>query len=177
MIKQVQDFIEEFYKLHGPFKDVLDVGSLDVNGSVHEVFIRLGHEGGFTGMDMRDGKGVDVVLNGHDIDKNWKKPSFDLVLCCDTLEHDDRFWVTVEQMRKVLKPGGWLLITVPSFFHGRHDHPSDYWRFLDTSLKDFMLQGYEDAVVVTGAWSEGANNDRPDEIFGYGRKPNGRKKA
>lgn len=150
---------------------MLDVGSLDVNGSVREVLTRLDYGGAFTGIDMRDGKGVDIALNGHDIDKKWDKPSFDLVICCDTLEHDDRFWLTVEQMRKVLKPGGWLLITVPSFFHGRHDHPSDYWRFLETSLRDSMFDGYEEVNTSAGVWSTGADNNRPDEVFGYGRKP------
>lgn len=171
MINQVEEFVANFYREHGPFKNILDVGSLNVNGSVAEVLTRIGHSGKFTGVDMRAGSGVDVVLDGHDLSKKWKKPTFDLVTCCDTLEHDNRFWLTVAEMSKVLKPGGWMLITVPSFSHPRHDHPSDYWRFLDTSLKDFMFEGFEDVEVSLQAWSEGANGDKPDEIFGFGRKP------
>lgn len=169
MIKQVKEFIDVFWKEKGPFKKVLDVGSLDVNGSVRQS-ITEGYEE-YTGVDMRDGQGVDVVLNGHVLTSRWPDPQFDLITCCDTLEHDDQFWLTVEQMRAVLNPGGYLLIAVPSFFHDRHEHPSDYYRFLETVLQDVFFQGYEDAHVETLAWSKGADNQRPDEIIGYARKP------
>lgn len=172
MINQVKEFVTEFYKTHQPFDDVLDVGSLDVNGSIKEVLEKCGFNGSFVGTDMRGGKGVDKVLNGHLLDTVWDKPTFDLITCCDTLEHDDRFWLTVEQMRKVLKPNGWLLITVPSFSHPRHNHPSDYYRFLETALKDVFFEGYLDVITQTMQWSSGADDNKPDEILGYGRKPN-----
>lgn len=166
MIEQARTFLQGLIDKHGPFEKILDVGSLNVNGDVRGLFTNCS----YVGVDMRDGPNVDVVLNGHDLATRYG-PEFDLVICMDTLEHDDRFWLTVEAMRKVLKPGGWLLITVPSLFHGRHDHPSDYWRFFETAVKDAMLDGYEDIELSVGNWSTGANSDKPDEIFGYGRKP------
>ena len=167
MIEQVRTFIRDFNAKHGPFNNVLDVGALDVNGNVRETF----KDASYVGLDMRDGPNVDVVLNGHELSTRWPEPHFDLVLCCDTLEHDNMFWLTVAEMRKVLKPGGWMLITVPSLWHGKHDHPSDYYRFFETALNDAFFEAYEDVVTEVGCWSSGANGERPDEIFGYGRKP------
>jgi SAM-dependent methyltransferase len=44
--------------------------------------------------------------------------SFDLVLSNSTLEHDRRFWLTLAETRRVLKPGGLLLLGVPGFGGG-----------------------------------------------------------
>ena len=44
--------------------------------------------------------------------------AFDLVLSNSTLEHDRRFWLTLAEARRVLKPGGLLLLGVPGFGGG-----------------------------------------------------------
>ena len=41
--------------------------------------------------------------------------TFDAVLCNATLEHDPLFWLTLAEMRRVLRPGGLLAIGVPGF--------------------------------------------------------------
>ena len=41
--------------------------------------------------------------------------SFDLVISNATLEHDFYFWRSVSEMKRVLKPGGALVIGVPGF--------------------------------------------------------------
>jgi len=169
MIKQVEKFLKAFGEKHGPFDRVLDIGSKD-EGGVGTVRDFIPNHNTYVGLDMREGKNVDIVMNAHDIGKKWKRPSFDLVTCTDTLEHDDKFWVTISQMRRVLRPGGWLLITVPSLKHKFHPHPSDYWRFFETSMLEW-LEGYEEIVTSIGCWSDGANDSMPDEILGYGRKP------
>jgi SAM-dependent methyltransferase len=40
--------------------------------------------------------------------------SFDLVLCTEVLEHIDDDAAAIDELRRVLAPGGWLLITVPT---------------------------------------------------------------
>lgn len=44
---------------------------------------------------------------------------FDVVLSNATLEHDPFFWLSLAEMRRVLKPGGLLLIGVPGFVRKR----------------------------------------------------------
>jgi SAM-dependent methyltransferase len=41
--------------------------------------------------------------------------TFGCVLCNATLEHDAKFWLSVAEMHRVLKPGGLLVIGVPGY--------------------------------------------------------------
>ena len=162
MRHQSREYLAEFLK-DKSFKKVLEVGSLDVNGIVKDLFVN-GEE--YTGSDMRPGGNVDVVVNGHELDTRFDPESFDLVICFDTLEHDDAFWLTVEQMRKVLKPGGWLMIGVPSRYCPEHDHPHDYWRFMPQMMKDVFLKDY--LLIETKV---DKNGEFEDEVYGWGQKP------
>ena len=40
---------------------------------------------------------------------------FELILCNATLEHDPRFWLTLAEMRRLLQPGGHLVVGVPGY--------------------------------------------------------------
>lgn len=168
MFWKIEYFIREFYKQKGPFDRILDVGSRNINGSVKD---GLGPYKEFTGIDFLPGKDVDIVMNGHDIAKEFDGEIFDLVTCCETMEHDVRFWETVYGMRKVLKPGGYLLVTSPgiNFFH--HDFPSDYYRFTEEAFKDFIFEGYEDVHVETYRDPADETGKPNNTVLGYGRKP------
>jgi SAM-dependent methyltransferase len=101
---------------------ILEIGSLDINGSIKDAF--SGHE--YTGMDIQNGKNVDIVSSSHAI--NIKSDSFDVILSTSQLEHDIMFWLTFKEMCRVLKPGGYIYICAPSSgeYHG---YPVDCWRF------------------------------------------------
>lgn len=159
MREQTGKFVERFlveHPLGTPPVKVLEVGSLDVNGSIRKYFPD------YTGVDMREGPNVDKVLNGHELTKVYNAESFDVVISFDTFEHDIRFWETWEEMKKVLKPGGYALIGVPGRICPLHDHPGDYWRFMLESIKDyFFADGWEDLVI----------EDEPDhETYAWARK-------
>ena len=164
MREQTATFIRMFFDKHPQFnpKNVLDVGSLDEDETMRKALSR----GNYIGVDMRKGPGVDRVVNGHDLVKEFGEDSFDMVMCFDTLEHDDAFWKTVEQMKKVLKPQGYLLIGVPSNHTPLHRHPMDYWRFMDDSfqvlfdnMNDFYMEIQKDNPAYEGN----------DEIYGWGQ--------
>jgi SAM-dependent methyltransferase len=107
-------------------RSVLEVGALDVNGSVRDCF-----SGPYIGVDMRDGPGVDQVANAHDLP--FGDATFDVVVSTETLEHDDAYWLSLAEMGRVLRPGGQLLVTTRGNACSEHDFPSDYWRFLPQS--------------------------------------------
>lgn len=136
-IKWTEEMKGKFMKKLGR---VLDVGSLDVNGSVKHLFSDAEE---YIGIDMKDGKNVDIVMNAHDICPRFDKDSFDTVLCYNMLEHDDLFWITLENMKKVLKPGGWLIISVPTFGFPIHDYPKDYWRFGEDAYGDILFKDFK----------------------------------
>lgn len=109
----VEDVREKFPdSFHGC--TVLEVGSLDINGSVRSLF--EGCE--YTGLDVVRGKGVDVVGFAHEFDA--EPGSFDTVISCEALEHDPFWRETLRKMADLLKPGGLLVITAAGPDRGEH---------------------------------------------------------
>src|SRR5437868_366290 len=60
----------------------------------------------------------------------WPDQIFDLITCLDVIEHtpDDR--LTLRELRRVCKPGGWLLVTVPAYqaLWSPHDEANHHHR-------------------------------------------------
>src|SRR5260221_13081900 len=165
MRTQTKEYVTKFLKEHEGITSVLDVGSLDVTGEIRSLFPE-GTE--YTGLDMRGKAGegnVDIVGNAHDMKEIFSEKKFDLVCCFDTLEHDDKFWETVENLRWVTKPGGWLFIGVPSRFCPEHDHPHDFWRFMPQSVGLF-LERYEHFESIVDKQKNG-DTELEDEAYGY----------
>jgi SAM-dependent methyltransferase len=136
-------------------KPTLEVGSLDVNGSVRGLFM-----GSYTGVDFRDGPGVDIVMNGHAL--TFPDRSFDVVVSTEMLEHDDAFWLSMAEMGRVLRPGGHLLLTTRGNGFKRHGHPFDYWRFMPDS--GALLMGLAGCHLL-----ESVADPRDPGIFVHGR--------
>jgi hypothetical protein len=166
MISTTKELLEKFLAEHPEVQGTaLEVGSLDVNGNIRELL--KGFK--YIASDMQKGDNVDVIINGHDLVKKFGKDSMDLVICFDTLEHDEKPWLTVDQMRKVLKSGGWMLLAAPSLNHGRHNHPYDYYRYFGTAFHVFF-EGFKNVVVREDIYG-GQDDLKPDEVLGYGQKP------
>lgn len=121
---------------------VIDVGSLDVNGKVLDVIEGTEYES-YLGIDMREGKNVDVVMNGHDLIQHFEQGSFDTVVCMNTMEHDDAFWLTLNGINHVIKPGGHFIFAVPHFYFPEHNYPDDYWRMSESATRNIIFRGYE----------------------------------
>src|SRR5262249_18638544 len=113
------------FQVHGTHvRRVLDVGSLDINGSLREL---CPPDAQYIGIDLEMGKGVDLVPedpycypfpDGH----------FDMVVSTSAFEHDPMFWLTFLEMLRVVREGGIIYINAPSNGH-YHTHPFDNWRF------------------------------------------------
>jgi len=145
--------VYEYVKALGLKGKVLDVGAYDINGSVRDLFDN------YTGVDARVGPNVAFQMNAHHL--HFMDESFDHVLCLETLEHDPQFWVTVQEMRRVLRKGGVLVITVPGINFAKHEMPRDYWRFTTEGLK--KLFGGMWPIVVT-------ENHRGTGVYGHAVK-------
>jgi SAM-dependent methyltransferase len=132
--------------------DVLEVGSLNVNGTIRDAFVKGEYES-YIGIDMRVGKDVDVVINAHDLTTKFKADSFDLVLSVATIEHDDAFWLTQKEINTVLKKGGYYILCVPTITFHYHPYPHDYWRFTASAVVSVLFRGYEilDLEDISGA--------------------------
>jgi SAM-dependent methyltransferase len=133
----------------------LDIGSQDVNGSYRPLVEKFGMK--YCGLDARGGANVDVVGSAYALP--YADDEFDVVLSGQTLEHLSMPMLAVEEMKRVCRTGGWLLLIAP-FACGEHRFPIDCWRFLPDGMR-FLLEGFEaqDAGIV-----------HPD-TFALGRKP------
>lgn len=123
-----EKFYEKYCKINIENKKILDVGSYDVNGTMKPIF----EKGQYVGLDMEEGPNVDIVGVSHDIP--FEQDEFDIVISSSCFEHDDMFWVSFQEMCRVLKPGGYMYIQAPSNgpYHG---WPGDNWRFYIDSWK------------------------------------------
>ena len=112
-------------------RDTLEIGSLNVNGSVRGFF-----SGSYIGLDMRDGPGVDIAGTADALP--FVAGRFEVVISTEMLEHDPTFWLSLAEMGRVLRPGGHLLLTTRGNGFGEHNEPSDFWRFMPASRDELL---------------------------------------
>ena len=137
MTDACQKWVARCLALHPIRGDVLEVGSLDVNGTPRYHFADVQRFPSYVGIDMRDGPGVDRIMLANALE--FPDAAFGVLVTTEMLEHDRRFWESSREFSRVLKPGGHLIITTRGFHFDRHDFPSDYWRFSKEALVEIML--------------------------------------
>ena len=80
----------------------------------------------------------------------FRTASFDVVLCTETLEHVARPERVLSELRRVLKPGGTLALSVP-FLHPVHQAPHDYYRYTPYGLRHLLAGAGFGAVEITAS--------------------------
>jgi len=93
---------------------VLEIGSLDINGTIRALF----EDCDYTGIDVGPGKGVDIVCEGQKFDAPAE--SYDVVISCETMEHNPYWAETFANMVRLVKPSGLILMTCATT--GRKEH-------------------------------------------------------
>jgi len=127
-------------------KSVLEVGSLNVNGSTRRIVEGLG-PCSYIGVDIQMGPGVDEICNACDIASHFGQGQFDLLISTELLEHVRDWKKVISNFKNVLRPGGLLFITTRSKGFGYHGFPFDYWRFelsdMEEIFSDFIIEALE----------------------------------
>lgn len=85
--------------------------------------------------------------------------SFDAVLCTQVLEHVPDPFAALAELRRVLRPGGSLLVTVP-FVGELHEEPYDFFRYTPHGLRSMLdAAGFESVRVgqLGGAFTVAAH--------------------
>ena len=110
--KSVKEFMPDFFK----GVSVLDIGSLDINGNNRYLFDNYD----YTGIDIGEGKNVDIVCKGHEFKPNGGH-QFDVVISTECFEHDKYWRETVRNViDNLLKSGGLFIFTCATT--GRPEH-------------------------------------------------------
>jgi SAM-dependent methyltransferase len=109
------ELTSKFFNLNNdPCLKVLEIGSYIVNGSVRPFF----HASQYIGVDLMPGPGVDIVLNGKEI--NLPDETFDVAISCECFEHNPHWVESFQMMYKKTKKCGILLVSCAS--RGRLEH-------------------------------------------------------
>lgn len=129
MHSSVMDFLrDEISPKEIQGKDILEVGSQDINGTPRTTVMPHGPKS-YVGVDSGRGKCVDILLPASDLVSHFGAEHFDMVISTEMLEHAEDWRAPVNQMKRVLKPEGILVVTTrgPGFQY--HGFPNDFWRF------------------------------------------------
>ncbi len=143
-------FVKEYmadYK--GKKTEVLDLGSFDVNGS-YKTFID-DPAWNYQGVDMEAGKNVDIVLKNPYFWDEINAKSKDVVISGQAFEHVEFFWVLIDEISRVLKPGGLICIIAPSRGY-EHRYPVDCWRFYPDAFRGLARYAGLDLLHVETQW-------------------------
>jgi SAM-dependent methyltransferase len=174
MHPSAHQFFERVAKQCARSSNVLEVGSMDVNGNLRDLFdVRpprplsllapILRRGRYTGVDMRSGPNVDIVANARALP--FADGSFDVVVCASTLEHDTHPWLSAAEMTRVLKPDGLMAISVPGFMFPRHEFPDDFWRFSAGAVQQLFPSPPFEVLH-----SEESESEHGPDVFFLGRK-------
>jgi SAM-dependent methyltransferase len=110
---------------------------------------------------MRYGPGVDSILDLHDL--GLLGGSVGTALMLDTLEHVEFPRKAIENVKRILKPDGILIMSSVMNFP-IHDFPYDYWRFTPEAFKS-LLKVFKVSFVEAAGRPE-----FPHTIIGIGLK-------
>ncbi len=116
---------------------ILDLGA----GEAKYKTILKSRGGEYVACDSRKGKSIDVVCDVADLP--FEPESFDTVVSTQVFEHIKNPFAAAVEIKKVLKIGGYAIITAP-FMIPFHPDPEDNFRFSESGLKElFEPLGFE----------------------------------
>lgn len=164
MRSNVKLFVEEISRNFNIMEPIIEIGSFIVPGQEELANLRpIFPNKTFIGCDMRKGNGVDRIENVECL--SLEDESISTVLTLDTLEHVENCFKALDEIFRVLKKDGIVIMSSVMDFP-IHDYPSDYWRFTPEAFR-LLLKKFP--IKVIG--SQG-NPDHPHTVFGIGIKSN-----
>ena len=144
---------------------VLEIGSLDINGSVRALF---GGDVTYHGIDVVDGPGVDEVADA----AAWRADrTYDVVVSTEVLEHAPRWDRIITNAWDAVEPGGRLLLTCatdPRAPHSAVDgldvRPEEHYRNLPPGDVRALAAGWAaDRLVIEAHQGRGDLYVRADK--------------
>lgn len=146
-------------------KHVLEFGSFDVNGSVRPLFAEAAS---YTGIDVRPGRGVDVVSRAQDY---TPERLAHIVVSTEVLEHDPDPRGQIAAAFRCLRPGGTVICTAAAPKrppHGNDGGPlpaHEHYATIDPAeLRSWLKEAGFTQVNVT-------HNEAANDVYAVATKP------
>lgn len=98
---------------------------------------------GYIATDIRQTPLVNVLARGEQLP--FASGHFDLVICTQVLQYVPEPGVVIREIARVLKPGGFLFLSVPSAYP--RENEVDCWRFLPAGLH-YLLAPFASVEVI-----------------------------
>jgi hypothetical protein len=148
---------------------VLEIGSLDINGTVRDFFTPTE----YVGVDVAPGLGVDVVAQGEEL--TYPDNSFDVTVSVECFEHNPEWFATFQNMWRMSKD--FVIMTCAST--GRPEHgttrtsPEDSpytleWNYYGNLTEDDFREHFDIDSLFTEYSFE--YNPEACDLYFYGRK-------
>ena len=146
-------------------KDVLEIGSLDINGSVRQFFESCN----YVGCDLGVGKGVDIIAHGHMLD--YEDNHFDTSISCECFEHDEHWKETFANMVRMTR--NLVIFTCASTGraeHGTTEHNPQDAPFTNDYYKNLTQKDFEDVFNLDKLFKEYMFSYEPSshDLYFYG---------
>lgn len=162
--------------MRGLIRDLVAIsaGTLPLRGPIYEFgsFLVYGQEKladlrplfpglEYVGADMREGPGVDKILDLHDL--ALPAEAAGTVLCLDTLEHVEYPHKAVQEIHRILDSQGIAILASVMDFP-IHNYPYDYWRFTPEAFRSLLKPFAHSFVGYAG------KKNFPHTVVGIGFK-------
>jgi SAM-dependent methyltransferase len=139
---------ERLERIRASSTDILDAGQVD--GGYKEYFAGKN----YLMLDINPHSGADVIGDIHAIP--LPDASIDAFLAFSLIEHAHSPHLMVQEVERVLRPGGKVLLTVPFMhpYHGgmnRGTHCPDYYRFTKDGL-EYLFRNFNLELISTGSF-------------------------
>jgi len=165
--KQQRDFLDKLKHTNPQWfhnVSVLEIGSLNINGSVRDFF----HPTEYVGVDVAPGPGVDVVALGQNLD--YPDNSFDVAISAECFEHNPEWEATFANMHRIAKTA--VIFTCASEGrpeHGTHDnHPDSSPLTLDWDYyRNLTAADFEQTFDIPAMFTEHAFEYNPESFDLY----------
>lgn len=159
MTPEILAYLREMSPVIGKNRNVLEIGSYNVNGSARSAI----HHKTWLGVDIAEGPDVDVVLEEDDVAYDGLVESGlvlpDTLVICECLEHAKypvdivsagkyavlraKAIVEYESVENYDRSRQLFVVTSPSYHFPYHAYPMDYWRFSTDTLRDVFFDGMD----------------------------------
>jgi hypothetical protein len=122
---------------------LMELSVLDVGGRLQPYRPLLGDRvSRYLALDLHRSPLVSVIASGEQMP--MPDDSFDLVICTQVLEYVSSPPRLIEEVYRVLKPGGYFFLSAPAVFP--RDSERDLWRFTSAGLAN-LLSVFHEAVI------------------------------